>query len=190
MAKLTFRYGAMNSSKTLNLLAVKHNYEELGLKTILIKPAIDDRFGESVVKSRAGLSATADYCWREGWAGSVTAKCFFSSMVNNTSTKCILVDECQFLRAVDVEYLRDVVDLCGVDVICYGLRTDFKGFLFEGSKRLMELADSIEEIKTLCEKCKSRKATFNKRLTEETEQVVLGCSNYSSVCSNCFKRGL
>jgi thymidine kinase len=183
MAKLYFRHGAMRSAKTLNLLAVAHNYKDQGKKTLVIKPKIDDRYGVETVQSRAGLSVEADV------------------VVENEHTKlssdsfaelsCILVDEAHFLPALFIDRLRMITLSHGIPVICYGLRTDFRGQLFEGSKRLMELADSIEEVKVTCQFC-NRKAVFNMRFlngkpTLSGEQIqVGGDESYAPVCYNCY----
>ena len=151
MAKLYFRHGTVGSAKTLNLLAVAHNYERQGKQVQVLKPSFDTRFGAAEVSSRAGLSRTA-------------------SMVIETETEldpadfvgchCVLVDEAQFLLPRHVEQLRDITRTAGCPVICYGLRTDFRTELFPGSRRLLELADSIEEVKTTCAYC-NKKALLN-----------------------------
>lgn len=151
MAKLYFRYGTVGSAKTLNLLAVAHNYERQGKRVLVLKPAFDDRFSAADVVSRAGLRRKADLLLPEGEiAGTERA----------SECDCVLVDEAQFLSAVQVESLREWTRSLDVPVICYGLRTDFRSELFPGAKRLMELADSIEELKTTCAYC-NRKATQN-----------------------------
>jgi len=178
MAKLYFRHGAVDSAKTLNLLAVAHNYRKQGKKILIVKPAIDDRFGLEKVVSRAGLEKDADLLIRPG-----------DSFPENVleGTHCILVDEAQFLEEKVIEQLRQVAIL-GIPVICYGLRTDFQTRLFPGSKRIMELADSIEEIKVTCVFC-NRKAVFNLRSIDGEPvsigpQVLLGAENvYSPVCA-------
>ncbi len=156
MAKLYFRYGTVGSAKTLNLLAVAHNYESQGKRVLVLKPAFDDRFGAEDVVSRAGLRRAADLILPEGEiAGSDRA----------SEVDCVLVDEAQFLSAVQVESLREWTRALDVPVICYGLRTDFRMDLFAGSQRLFELADSIEEIKTTCAYC-NRKATQNLKFVD------------------------
>ena len=151
MAKLYFRYGAVSSAKTLNLLAVAHNYERQGKSVIVLKPAFDTRFGPRKVASRAGLEREADLLI--GDDATFDPKDY-------ENCQCVLVDEAQFLTACDVDQLRELTRRASVPVICYGLRTDFRSRLFEGSKRLMEVADSIEEIKTTCAFC-NRKAILN-----------------------------
>ena len=153
MPKLYFRYGAMNSSKTANLLIVAHNYRSQGKTVLLVKPDVDTRFGSHVISSRAITGVLADLVIDQEFSD-------FSPFVSGVS--CILVDEAQFLSETNVEALRQVTER--VPVICYGLRTDFKSHLFPGSKRLMELADSIEEIKTICVECE-HKAIINAKFT-------------------------
>src|SRR5262245_22954465 len=138
MAKLYVRHGTMGSAKTMNLLAVAHNYRSQGKRVMLLKPLCDTRFSEKTIVSRSGLSIDAD---RRLSRDSALEPADFEGM------SCVLVDEAQFLSAAVVEQLRGLTLRPGVPVICYGLRTDFQSRLFEGSKRLLELADSIEEIK-------------------------------------------
>lgn len=182
MAKLYFRYGAMGSAKTLNLLAVRHNYVLQGKKVALLKPALDERFGRELIRSRAGLEHEADLLVESDTRLETD---FFKEL------SCVLVDECQFLSPFLIEQLRELTRTLNVPVIAYGLRTDFRGRLFEGSKRLMELADSIEEVKTTCQFC-NRKAVFNLRHTADGEAildgptVMLGDAQYSPVCYPCY----
>jgi len=183
MAKLYFRHGAMRSAKTLNLLAVAHNYKDQGKRTLVIKPKVDDRYGVEMVQSRAGLSVKADIVVEDE-----------HTELNSDSfadLSCILVDEAHFLPPLFIDRLRMITLSHGIPVICYGLRTDFRGKLFDGSKRLMELADSIEEVKVTCQFC-NRKAVFNMRLlngkpTLSGEQIqVGGDESYAPVCYNCY----
>jgi thymidine kinase len=151
MAKLYFRHGAVSSAKTLNLLAVAHNYERQGKKIKVLKPAFDTRFGVEQVASRAGLERAADMLLHD------------KTRLNPDDFQgchCVLVDEAQFLSASMVDQLRDLTRTASVPIICYGLRTDFRSALFEGSRRLLELADAIEEVKTTCAYC-NRKAILN-----------------------------
>src|SRR5258706_7186453 len=156
MAKLYFRHGTMGSAKSLNLLAVAHNYRQQGKKVLLLKPRLDVRFGADSIVSRAGLECEADLLVEET---TVLDEAVF------TGVDCVLVDEAQFLAPPLVDQLRALTRSRGVPVICYGLRTDFRTRLFEGSRRLMELADSIEEVKVTCAFC-NRKAIFNIRLVD------------------------
>ena len=174
MSKLYFRYGAMGSSKTANALMVQYNYQERGQTALLVKPQLDNRDGERIVASRSGLSAPcifmeelADYfnCYEQ------------NSTDCASSVACVIVDEAQFLTKEQVQCLVHIVDDLSIPVICYGLRADFQGNLFEGSHWLLAWADTIEEIKTVCW-C-GRKATYNARLSngrvvKEGAQVMLG----------------
>jgi len=151
MAKLYFRYGTVGSAKTLNLLAIAHNYRQQGKKILLMKPAFDTRFGATPIKSRAGLQIEADIL-----VDSETQLLDF----NYEQTNCILVDEVQFFLTYQINQLREITLTKDIPVICYGLRTDFRTKLFEGAMRLMELADSIEEVKATCHFC-NRKSVMN-----------------------------
>mmetsp|Transcript_33811 Transcript_33811/g.66514 ORF Transcript_33811/g.66514 Transcript_33811/m.66514 type:complete len:259 (+) Transcript_33811:31-807(+) len=182
MTKLYFRYGAVGSAKTLNLLAVAHNYEQQGKKCLLVKPEMDVRFGKAFIKSRAGLSAESHYLLKE------------DSNLNFDDFKgvdCVLVDEAQFLSERIIDQFRRIVDTLKVPIICYGLRTDFRSNLFAGAKRLMELADSIEEVKTTCAFC-NKKGTLNLKLLDGKPtlwgpQVCLGMEEtYVPSCSNHY----
>jgi thymidine kinase len=137
MAKLYFRYGTVGSAKTLNLLAVTHNYQQQNKAVILLKPKLDIRFGSEDVSSRAGLTKKADLL--------LTEDTVFDSH-NFAGTDCIVVDEAQFLSKSVIDQLRAIASVQNIPVICYGLRTDFRGNLFEGSKRLFEVADSIDHL--------------------------------------------
>ena len=181
MPKLYFRYGTMNSSKTMNLLMVAHNYEQQGIKVILIKPLIDSRFEEKYITSRTGFKKKADI---------VLGKDDRILMSYGEDIGCVLVDEVQFLSEDQIDELR-VLSL-KTPVICYGLRTDYRSFLFPGAKRLMELADSIEEIKTICMYC-SKKSIINMK---HSNGIVIkygdgspdiGCEEkYLPVCWSCW----
>ncbi|MEM9488363.1 MAG: thymidine kinase [Myxococcota bacterium] len=179
MAKLYFRYGTMDSAKTMNLLAVAHNYRKQGKRVLLLKPRLDDRFGAERIASRSGLSAEADLL--VGDDDELPVASF-------RGVDCVLVDEAQFLAPAVVEQLRRLTVDPGVPIICYGLRTDFQTQLFPGSKRLLELADRIEEVKVTCQYC-GKKATFNLRLSADGQaqvsgpQVQLGADDeYVPVC--------
>jgi thymidine kinase len=157
MAKLYFRYGTMDSAKTMNLLAVAHNYRKQGKRVLLLKPRLDDRFGSQCIASRSGLQAPADLLVDD------------DTLLDPASFEkvdCLLVDEAQFLTAALVEQLRRITVSPGVPVICYGLRTDFTTRLFPGALRLLELADRIEEVKVTCQYC-TKKAVFNLRVNQE-----------------------
>ena len=178
MAKLYFRYGTMDSAKTMNLLAVAHNYRKQGKRVLLVKPRLDDRFGSTKIASRCGIEADADLLLDEDAALDPSD---FSGL------DCVLVDEAQFLSPQIIDDLRRITIHPGVPVICYGLRTDFRTRLFAGAQRLMELADRIEEVKVTCQYC-AKKATCNLRLVDGAPtlagpQVQLGADEqYVPVC--------
>ena len=183
MAKLYFKFGAMNSSKTANALMTKFNYEEKGKKVWLIKPAIDNRDGVQIIKSRIGLSAEC------------VALKTDDSIINlfPKDIDVIICDECQFLTEEQVDDLRVIATDYDIPVLCFGLRADFLTHLFPGSKRLFELADSIAEIKSIC-KCGS-KAIVNARFDSngeiqiEGEQVFIGGNeSYEGLCWKCYHK--
>lgn len=190
MPKLYFRYGTMNSSKTMNLLMVAHNYDSQNKKVILIKPAIDVRFGIENIQSRTGIQRNADIVINQT---SDLLKIFFEYIFNKNiyTIDCILCDESQFFSSIQIEHLRILTQK--YPVICYGLRTDYKTRLFEGSKRLMELADSIEEIKTECVYCNCKAIINMKKIhlehlnNLEFSEPDLGTENkYLAVCWTCW----
>ena len=183
MAKLYFYYGAMGSSKTANALMTHFNYEEVGQNALLVKPEIDTRFGEKVVRSRIGLEHEC---------------IFLEDLINMPEEEikqydCIIVDEVQFATPEQVDFLSDIVDFMDVPVVAYGLRADFMGKLFPGSERLITIADVIHEVKTVCW-C-GRKATCNVRYNEHGivrsgPQVMLGANDsYVALCRKHFKLG-
>ena len=187
MAKLIFRYGAMGASKTANALMVRFNYEERGQRCLLIKPACECRDGENIIQSRIGLRAVVDS----------TAEKFLNAVKDKRITldgiSAIIVDEVQFIDPEYVDALAEIVDTYDIPVICYGLKTDFKGKLFEGAKRLMEIADNLEEIPTICW-C-GKKARFNARIEDGHvvkggNQILLGANDtYVSLCRKHFMSG-
>jgi thymidine kinase len=183
MAKLYFRYGAMGSAKTLNLLAVAHNYEQQHKRVILMKPALDTRFGPETIASRAGLKKKADILVD---ADTDILQFDFSGVA------CVLVDEAQFISAEFIDQLRVLTLEQDVPVICYGLRTDFKSKLFDGSKRLMEVADAIEEVKSTCYYC-NRKSLMNLKFVDgiavsEGPSIELGAEEkYLPACFDCYR---
>ena len=151
MAKVYFRYGAMGSSKTANAMMVAFNYKERNQNAVLLKPALENRDGETVLRSRIGLTQECE-----------TVESFlerFDETTARDNIDCIIVDEAQFITKEQVARFCEIADRIGIPVICYGLRTDFKGNLFEGSQWLLAWADAIEEVKTICS-C-GRKATMN-----------------------------
>lgn len=187
MAKLYFRYGAMGSSKSANILMVRYNYEERGQYAILLKPRTDDRDGEHKIQSRIGLSAPAEYVddflkeISKLWNGKETEYLYHGKKVN-----AILVDEAQFLSPEEVDALSDIVDFYEIPILCYGLRTDFLNHLFPGSRRLMEIADVLEEVPTVCwcgkrAQCNTRYS--NGKIVREGAQIMLGSNeSYVALC--------
>ena len=189
MAKLYFKYGAMGSSKTAQALITKYNYEENDLRVWLLKPSADIRDGAHTISSRIGLSAEADILTPE-----MDAYAWFREKLEG-QCDVIIVDECQFLTPEQIDQLRRIVDDCGIPVMCFGLRTDFQTKLFPGSLRLMEIADTIQEIKTICD-C-GAKATVNARsdsqghIVTQGAQVFLGGNDsYIAMCHKCYVKGI
>ena len=183
MAKLYFKFGAMGSSKTANALMTKFNYEEKGKKVWLIKPALDDRDGQDILRSRIGLEAKAVVIQQND---DILEKI-------PEEVDVVICDECQFLTEYQVDQLRIVVSEKNIPVLCFGLRADFMTHLFPGSKRLFELADSITEIKSIC-KC-GAKAIVNARFDATGhvctggEQVVIGGNDvYEGMCYSCWHK--
>lgn len=184
MAKLFFRYGAMGSSKTANALMVEYNYYERGKKALLVKPQVDSRDGDRVIHSRMGLERPC---------------VFVEELISMTDDQirqydCIIIDEAQFVQKSDVEFFLHIVDDLHIPVICYGLRTDFRREVFEGSLWLLAWADILEEIKTVCW-CRQG-ATCNARydsdgnIIRSGEQVVLGSNDsYIALCRKHHKEG-
>lgn len=184
MAKLYFKYGAMGCSKTAQALITKFNYEERGMKVLLIKPAIDTRDGVDLVKSRIGLQS-------EAYAVDSQENLYDFYTKKHSDCNIVIVDECQFLTPEQVDQLGDIVIKLSVPVLCFGLATDFTTHLFPGSRRLFEIAESISEIKSVC-KC-GAKATVNARFDDnghvvyKGEQVVLGGNGrYTAMCRKCW----
>jgi len=183
MAKLYFRYGTMNSGKSIDILKVKHNYEEQGKNVILLTTSVDDRYGVGVVKSRTGLSSEAHVIEELGCSISD----FVQTENNLNRISCVLIDESQFLLEDSIMSLVEVVDQLNIPVVCYGLKNDFQNQLFEGTKRLIEMADKVEEIKTICWFCES-KAIMNMRMHDGNpvyhgEQIQTGGNeSYLPVC--------
>lgn len=187
MAKLYFKYGAMGSSKTAQALITKYNYEERGLKVWLLKPSADVRDGALTVMSRIGLQASALPVSPE-----MDIRTLYRG---NEDVNVVIVDECQFLTETQIDQLRELVDEKNLPVMCFGLRTDFQTKLFPGSRRLLEVADEITEIKTMCE-C-GRKATVNARIdrngyvvTEGAQVFLGGNDSYIAMCHKCWKQAI
>lgn len=182
MSKLYFRYAAMNAGKSTALLQAAYNYEERGMRVLLFTAAHDDRAGGGVIGSRLGLQRTA------ATFGPLTR---FTREHIDADVACVLIDEAQFLTPGQVRQLHRLAHRGGVPVLCYGLRSDFRGDAFPGSAALLTLADELEEMKTICA-C-ARKASMNMRLdargrrVTEGEQVVIGGNErYRAVCPSCF----
>ena len=184
MAQLYFKYGAMGSSKTANALMARFNYEERGQEALMVKPRLDQRDGDHMVRSRIGLTHECVYFHEMRAMDEAEMKKY----------ACVIVDEAQFLSREEVHYLVHLVDDWDIPVMCYGLRSDFKGELFPGSCELLVMADKLEEVKTICW-C-GKKATFNARFDEngkvlkEGEQVVLGANDkYIGLCRRHWMEG-
>ena len=192
MAKLYFRYGAMGSSKTANALMVKYNYEEKGQTPVLLKPRTDTRDGERIIRSRIGLQENCSFV-DEFLAEMKIEGSIVRRDLKEKRLAAVIVDEAQFLTAEEVDLLSDIVDFFGIPVLCYGLRTDFTSHLFEGARRLMEIADIIEEVPTVCW-C-GRRAHYNTRIKDGKivrtgEQIMIGGNeSYVSLCRKHFKEG-
>ena len=186
MAKLYFRYSSMAAGKSLDLLKVAFNYEERGKEVLLLLPSVDIRYGEGKIVSRTGLKKDAVI---------VSEQFNILNYIRQLTNKpdCVLVDEAQFLNKASVMELTEIVDKLNIPVICYGLRSDYRSEPFVGSMYLMALADSIEEIKTICH-C-GKKATMNLRVVDgkpvyKGKQVIIGGNeSYVAVCRKHFKQG-
>lgn len=181
MAKLYFKYGCMNSSKSANLLMIKHNYEEQGFRVTLFKPSVDDRESNAVIKSRVGMESKCILVHPES---------SIFDLFQYDTTDVIMVDEAQFLSEAQVNELYKIS--FKLPVLCFGLLVDFSQHLFPGSKRLLELSESLQEIKTVC-KC-GKKATINARFDKtghvitKGEQIDIGGNEkYKALCKECFE---
>lgn len=186
MAKLYFKYGVMGASKSAHALITKYNYEQGGNKVLLIKPIIDDRDGADIIRSRIGLESRAEVVCNES---------DLNSLMMWYQPDVIICDEAQFFTPNIIDALHHIAAFDDKPVICYGLLTDFQTHLFPGSKRLIEVAESIKELQMVC-RCKgcTKKATINARLVNgkivtEGEQVVLGGDEtYQAMCFECYCR--
>lgn len=190
MAKLYFYFAAMNAGKSTVLLQSSHNYRERGMQTLLFTPAIDTRFENGTITSRIGLTEKALIFKTEDDLYALVK----DALAQGEQYACVLIDEAQFLTAKQVRQLTEITDQLTIPVLAYGLRTDFRGELFEGSQYLLAWADELVEIKTICH-C-GRKAIMNLRINEkgeavsEGEQIFIGGNEaYVSTCRLHFKRG-
>jgi len=184
MAKLYFRYGAMNSGKTTHLIQVAYNYEERHMKILLLKPQVDSK-GNNYIVSRIGVKRKVDYM--------INNEVNLYDLLKNEDMNCLLVDEVQFLTEKQIDQLLEFVTIRNIPVICYGLRTDFQTKGFPGSKRLLLLAHSIEELKTIC-RC-GKKAVFNARKINgefvfDGSQIAIDGDEvtYESLCHVCYDK--
>ena len=187
--KLYFRYGTMGSAKTALLLTQAYNFEERGMRYVCLKPFIDNREGKNVIKSRIGIERECQWIYSDTNIYELAQKIYEENM---SVIDWILIDEAQFLCEEQVDQLARIVDDFGSNVICYGLRTDFQSRLFEGSRRLFEIADSIDEIKSTCN-C-GRKTIVNARIDAKGDFVVEGAQveiggddRYIAVCRKCWR---
>lgn len=192
-SKLYFYHGPMGSSKSARLLTTAYDFEEKGIQIMVLKPSLDTRDGEGIIRSRTGLERKCIMIDKEINLYKAI-KAYKNVLASQLETlKWVIIDECQFLTEEQVDQLSDVVDFLDVNVMCFGLRTDFQSHLFPGSKRLFELADDIEEIKSTCE-CGERKTSINARFDENGEivtegsQVEIGGNDkYKAICRKCWK---
>jgi thymidine kinase len=193
MSKLFYYYGSMASAKTLRLLSTAYNFEEKGVQIMVLKPALDTRDGEGIIRSRAGLERKCIMIDKD--VNLYKAIKAYKNVLDAQleSLKWIIIDECQFLTEEQVDQLSDVVDFLDISVMCFGLRTDFQSRLFPGSKRLFEIADDIEEIKSTCE-CGENKTSINARFDENGEIIIEGSQveiggneRYRAICRRCWK---
>ncbi|NIY74499.1 thymidine kinase [Thalassospira sp. HF15] len=190
MANLFFYYSSMNAGKSTTLLQASFNYRERGMETLLMTVAFDDRFGEGKIASRIGLEAPALL-----FDGETDMCALILEQVEKGKVDCVLIDEAQFLSKEQVWQLSDIADIHGIPVLCYGIRTDFQGELFEGSKWLLAWADKLNELKTICH-C-GRKAGMVLRVDEDGKPVLEGAQveiggndRYVPVCRRHFKEAM
>jgi len=184
MAKLFFRYAAMNAGKSTALLQVAYNYEERGHRVRLFTAGVDDRYGHGLITSRLGPQREAELFDAD--------TDFLALMAADPGVACLLVDEAQFLSKAQVWALHEIAHLRHIPAICYGLRTDFRGELFPGSAALLGLADEMDEMRTICD-C-GRRATMNMRVDADNRKVTEGAqveiggnARYRAVCGRCFR---
>ena len=191
MSKLFFRYGAMNSGKSTALLQVAHNYEERGQSVVVVKPALDTK-GHNQIVSRLGVNRTADILLAAGQDLRGRVKELRQNRDSSQSPlACVLIDEAQFLEPAQVDAALEIAVLDDLPVVAFGIRTDFRRRAFPGSLRLLEVAHSLEEMKTIC-RC-GEKAIFNARLgengmTHEGHQIMIDAPGvtYEALCAHCY----
>lgn len=185
MAKLFFRYGTMNSGKSLDLLKVCYNYEENNANALILTSAIDDRYGKNIIKSRTGLERAAKSIKEED-------DVYWMVQEQDIIPDIVLVDEVQFLTKTHINQLAQIVDIMDIPVICYGLRSDFTGAPFDASSVLMGIADTLEEIKTICSNCKLKKSVINAKFVDNVlitdgDQIEIGGNDrYKPLCRKCY----
>ena len=207
MAKLYFRYSAMNAGKSTALIQVAHNYEERGMRVLMLTASVDSRYGRGKITSRLGVQRDADVfstetdlyetLLRAKDGLPIDSEQIYADVVLETMRTtsaplaCVLIDEAQFLTEKQVEMLHRFAHIDGVPVLCYGIRSDFQGKAFPGSAALLTLADTLEELKTIC-RC-GRKATMNvrvesdgKRITTGSQIAIEGDVRYEQTCGRCF----
>lgn len=182
MAKLFFRYSSMGAGKSLDLIRCNYNYLENNKKTLCFTSGKDDRYGIGKITSRTGLSVDAIPVYDD--------TNIFDIVKKNKEISCVFADEVQFFSKQQIFQLSDIVDILNIPVICYGLRTDFKLEVFDGSKYIMGIADKIEELKTLCwcgKKAIINARIYNNKIVEDGEQIFIGDVNYKPLCRKHFK---
>jgi len=185
MAKLYFRYSTMNAGKSIDLIRTNFNYLENGKKTMCFTSSKDNRYGVGKITSRIGLSIDAIPVNEDTNIYDIVKK--------EVDISCVFVDEVQFLTSDNIFQLSDIVDELNIPVICYGLRSDYKMIGFIGSSQLISICDSIEEIKTICNHCKTKKAILNARFLNdkiiiEGPQIIIGGNDsYKPLCRKCYK---
>ena len=187
--KLYFRYGTMGSAKTALLLTQAYNFEERGMEFICMKPIVDTREKENVIKSRIGIKRECLWIYQDTDIYELVKNIYEETLVVKD---WILIDEAQFLSQEQVDQLARIVDDYGCNVVCYGLRTDFQSKMFEGSRRLFEIADTIDEIKSTCS-C-GRKTIINARIdadgsviTDGNQVMIGGDDKYIAMCRRCWR---
>lgn len=184
MAKLYFNYAAMNSGKSTDLLRKAFSYKERGHEILYLTSSLDTRYHEGKITSRIGIESDAFVIKPNSLS---ELEIFYNEIYTSGKYKAVFVDECQFLNKDQIDKLAEIVDDLNVDVFCYGLRTDFTGNLFEGSKHLIGIADELEDLSSICD-C-GNKAIMTARLVSSTEQVLIGGNEaYKSMCRKCHKQ--